>query len=115
MAAGSIASDPRYYPNPGEFNGFRVEKLRRSNDPGAEHKHQLVTTGKESLLWGHGTLVCLGRFYASSEIKTVLVEFLRRYDIQLMPGTSGRPPNINIDIPLFVDSTVNVQIRVRRL
>ncbi|KAK6591610.1 cytochrome p450, partial [Botrytis cinerea] len=110
MAAGSIGFDPRIFENPDEFDGFRFEKLRQQE--GAENKFQLVTTGKDSLAFGHGTHSCPGRFFASNEIKTMLIELLRNYDFQLLPGTE-RPKNLKSDMSLVVDPTAQIQIKER--
>ncbi|KAF7901531.1 hypothetical protein EAF00_003752 [Botryotinia globosa] len=110
MAAGSIGFDPRIFENPDEFDGFRFEKLRQQE--GAENKFQLVTTGKDSLAFGHGSHSCPGRFFASNEIKTMLIELLRNYDFQLLPGT-GRPNNLKSDMSLVVDPTAQIQIKER--
>jgi len=110
MANGGVARDPKLFENPDEFDGFRFEKLRQQ--AGAENKYQYVTTGRDSLAWGHGTHSCPGRFFASNEIKVILMEVLRRYDIQLMPGTE-RPKNLQSDMSLVVDPTAKIQIRKR--
>ncbi|APA15883.1 hypothetical protein SS1G_09235 [Sclerotinia sclerotiorum 1980 UF-70] len=112
MAAGSIAFDGRIFENPEEFDGFRFEKLRQQE--GAENKYQLVTTGKDSLAFGHGTHACPGRFFASNEIKTMLIEFLRKYDFQLLPGAE-RPKNLKSDMSLVVDPTAKIQVRRRAM
>lgn len=110
MANGGLARDPKLWEKPDEFDGFRFEKLRQ--EAGAENKYQYVTTGRDSLAWGHGTHSCPGRFFASNEIKVILIELLRRYDIQLMPGT-GRPENLQSDMSLVVDPTAKLQIKER--
>ncbi|KAA8569824.1 hypothetical protein EYC84_002167 [Monilinia fructicola] len=110
MAAGSIGFDGKIFENPEEFDGFRFEKLRQRE--GSENKFQLVTTGKDSLAFGHGTHACPGRFFASNEIKTMLIELLRKYDFQLLPGME-RPKNLKSDMSLVVDPTAKIQIRER--
>ncbi|PQE10404.1 cytochrome P450 protein [Rutstroemia sp. NJR-2017a WRK4] len=108
MAAGSIAFDASLFPDPHKFDGFRFSRLRQ--DPGAENKYQLVTTGKDSLAFGHGSHACPGRFFASNEIKTMLIELLRGYDWRLLPGTE-RPANLKSDMSLVVDPTAKIEIR----
>lgn len=71
-----------------EFHPFRFSSIR-STIPGEEQKHQFVTTGPEHLGFGHGAKACPGRFFASNEIKIVLVEFLKRYDMSLGEGGRG--------------------------
>jgi cytochrome P450 len=50
---------------------------------GKENKHQFVTTSLDSLNFGHGNHACPGRFFASNEIKVVLIELLRNWEIRL--------------------------------
>jgi cytochrome P450 len=66
---------------PTEFDGFRFARLRAME--GKENKHQFVTTSLDSLNFGHGNHACPGRFFASNEIKVVLIEFLRNWEIRL--------------------------------
>lgn len=110
MAAGSVASDEKLWSNPSQFDGLRFEKLRQQ--AGAENKFQLVTTGKDSLAWGHGSHACPGRFFASNEIKTIFIEFLRNYDIKLEDGKE-RPENVKSDMSLVVNPGAEVMIRER--
>ncbi|EFZ04269.2 Cytochrome P450 CYP5315A1 [Metarhizium robertsii ARSEF 23] len=85
-----------------EFYPFRSYELRRL--PGQENAHQFTQTGNDNLNFGHGTMSCPGRFFASAEAKCILIEFLRRYTVALGPGGEGeggindlkRPKNIVI-------------------
>jgi hypothetical protein len=76
-----------------EFHPFRYSKLRE-NTPGQEHKHQFVTTGPDSIAFGHGKLACPGRFYASNLIKVVVLELLQRYDLGLGPRGEGQADGV---------------------
>jgi cytochrome P450 len=78
------------HPDPGTFDGFRFSKLRENS--GHEFKHQLCTTGTDSISFGHGTHACPGRFFAANEIKVVLAHLLLNFDIKLKEG-EGRPEN----------------------
>lgn len=92
--------DPNIYPAPFDFNGRRFLDLREA--PGAENKHQFVTTSVDMTVFGHGSHACPGRFFASNEIKLLLAHMLMYYDWQLPEGQdkvqhtsngSGRSPN----------------------
>jgi cytochrome P450 len=74
-----------------EFDGFRFYNLRKI--PGNENKHQFVVTSSDSLNFGHGNHACPGRFFASNEIKVVLIELLRNWDFRFLEG-KGRPENV---------------------
>jgi len=76
--------NPDIYTNPLKFDGHRFLKLREA--PGAENKHQFVTTSSEITVFGHGTHACPGRFFASNEIKLLLAHMLMYYDWKLPEG-----------------------------
>ncbi|KFY21883.1 hypothetical protein V491_02923 [Pseudogymnoascus sp. VKM F-3775] len=87
--------NPTSYSSPNVFDGLRFYKLREM--PGKENRHQFVTTGPDSLSFGHGIHACPGRFFASNEIKVVLIELLRNWDVRLKGDTErkggDRPPS----------------------
>ena len=86
-----IARDPQLWEAPEKFDGFRFEKLRQV--AGNENKYQFVTTGIDSMHFGHGRHACPGRFFAANEIKLILVRLIMDYDVKLPAGES-RPKNI---------------------
>ncbi|TVY14663.1 Ent-kaurene oxidase P450 [Lachnellula arida] len=91
MATNAIQNDPSVTPNPEVFDGFRSYKKRQRD--GERHMHQFATTEKNVLNFGHGKYACPGRFFASLEIKVILVRLIMDYDFKLAPG-SGRPGNL---------------------
>lgn len=93
LAINSIARDPEYYVEPNSFDGYRFYKLRRSS-PSEANRHQFVTTGPESLPFGHGKFACPGRFLAAAQIKTILANILLNYDISFPDGQVQRPENV---------------------
>lgn len=65
----------------GEDSGFRPQRfLEMRQKPGQENKWQFVTTGPEHLAFGHGMHSCPGRFFASNEVKVILIHLLTKYD-----------------------------------
>ena len=86
-----ISRDPALYPNPETFDGFRFSKLREQ--PGNENRYQFVTTGDDAISFGHGKHACPGRFFASNEIKVILVGLLLRYEMRFKDG-EGRPKDV---------------------
>jgi len=70
-----------------EFHPFRFAELR--TQPGQENGNQFVTSDPNNINFGYGRNVCPGRFFASNEIKVILIEVLRRYDIGLGPNGEG--------------------------
>lgn len=103
--------DPSAYENPEIFDGFRFSKLREQ--PGDETKHQFVTTGPDSLNFGHGVHACPGRFFASNEVKVALAFILQNYDVKLKDGHQ-RPLNVQQGTAVIPDPTASVMFRKRK-
>ncbi|KAI0123375.1 cytochrome P450 [Xylariales sp. AK1849] len=96
-------------PGPEVFDGFRFAKLRAV--PGYEAKHQMANTSEESLNFGHGPHSCPGRFFAVYEIKSLLVNFIRHYDIRLMGGR--KPVHIVNQVATIPDPKALIEVRRR--
>ncbi|PQE08811.1 cytochrome p450 monooxygenase protein [Rutstroemia sp. NJR-2017a WRK4] len=106
---------------PTEFSPFRFASLREI--PGHESKHQFVTTSHDSLNFGHGSHACPGRFFAGTEIKVVLVELLRNWDLRLpaqeegkeKEGRERRPKNFTQEVSIMPNPFAEVEFRRRRV
>jgi gliotoxin biosynthesis cytochrome P450 monooxygenase len=66
------------------FYPFRYSELR--SVPG-QNNHQFVTSDPNNINFGYGRNVCPGRFFASNEVKVILVELLLKYYVGL--GSRG--------------------------
>ncbi|KAF4633486.1 hypothetical protein G7Y89_g4629 [Cudoniella acicularis] len=103
---------------PTEFDGFRFSNLRSM--PGKENKHQFVTTSPDSLNFGYGNHACPGRFFAGNEIKVILIELLRNWDIRLKGDTEGkggedkRPENIVQEFSVMPNMVAEIEFRRRK-
>lgn len=70
-----------------EFHPFRYSQLRSIK--GEENSHQFVASDPNNINFGYGRNACPGRFFASNEIKVILIELLTRYDVGLGPQGQG--------------------------
>jgi len=77
----------------GEFYPFRYSELRARE--GEEGFHQFTQTGRDNINFGHGPGSCPGRWFASSEVKVIIIELLRRYDVALGPNGEGDGKEFN--------------------
>jgi cytochrome P450 len=134
----SPSYDSNSYTPPHEFDGFRFEKLRAmegkentvynhlpppcSNHPtDNQSQHQFVTTAPDSLYFGYGLHACPGRFFASSEIKIVMIELLRSWDVRLKGDVEGRggivkrPKNRQFKMALSPDVMAELEFRRRKV
>ena len=97
---------------------MRFYKLR--NMPGKETCHQLATAGPESLAFGYGNHTCPERFFASNEIKIILVELLMNWgsrlkgDVEQKGGPEKRPQNMEVDLVMTPNPTAMVELKRRR-
>ncbi|KAE9363515.1 cytochrome P450 [Stipitochalara longipes BDJ] len=96
--ATAISADPSVYENPNEFDGLRFYKKRQHN-PEDDMKYQLISTANTQMHFGIGRHACPGRWFASYEIKLILITLMSKFDIKLKQG-EGRPKN-------FVFQTMN--------
>ena len=67
---------------------------------------------KNLLNFGHGKYACPGRFFASLEIKVILVRLVMNYDFKLTPH-QGRPANLKAHEFLFPNPDGELLIRAR--
>lgn len=107
--ASSRRYDPKYYPNPEKFDGFRFLKMRE--EPGKENVAQYVSTSPDHLGFGHGNHACPGRFFASNEIKIIFCHILLKYDWRLVPGKN--PETMIHGFNLAADHKTPLEIRRR--
>lgn len=101
------------------FAPFRYSNLR--NVPGEESKHHFVSTNSDSMMFGAGHTACPGRFFAANEIKVVLVEILKRYDLALGPEGEGegqgdfkRPTTMMDGVSVTPDSQAVIYLKNRQ-
>ncbi|CAL8578040.1 hypothetical protein XPA_003842 [Xanthoria parietina] len=110
MAVSAIQNDPDVTSSPEVFDGFRYYRLRQQ--PGEGHLHQFATTESNMLNFGHGKNACPGRFFASLEIKTILVKLIMDYDFKFLDGM-GRPANLKAHEFIFPNPEGQMVVRKR--
>lgn len=111
MAVNAIQNDPDVTPAPEVFDGLRYYNLRKLE--GESHLHQFSTTQDKILNFGHGANSCPGRFFASLEIKIILVRLIMDYDFKL-PNGEGRPANLRAHEFIFPNPDGTLLIRRRK-
>ena len=110
MASGPTQFDAAVVSHPRQFDGFRA--YNRRLDPAENSKHRFTNTDNDCFHFGHGSHACPGRFFASNQIKMILVHFLLAYDFQF-PSKKGRPSNYRAHEYIFPDPSGKVDIRER--
>ncbi|PLB51301.1 cytochrome P450 [Aspergillus steynii IBT 23096] len=110
MAVNDIQNDPDVTPEPEKFDGFRYYRLREREGEG--HLHQFSTTQERILNFGHGQNACPGRFFASLEIKIILVRLLMDYEFKFKHGNK-RPENLRAHEFIFPNPDAEILMRRR--
>ena len=86
---------------------------------GKENRHQFVTTSSDSLVFGHGNHACPGRFFASNEIKVVMIELLRSWEFRLkgdvegVGGEAKRPRSKESELTITPNTAAEIEFRRR--
>ncbi|KAI4125181.1 MAG: hypothetical protein LQ338_004405 [Usnochroma carphineum] len=116
VAAGPISASDSIYESPATFDGFRFHRMRMAPG-GSAQSHQFVTTGLESMTFGHGRFACPGRFFASNESKIILALLLLKYDIRFQQAgesaEKSRPKNHVFADACYPDPEVQVMFKRR--
>jgi cytochrome P450 len=74
----------------------------------------------DSIHFGHGIHACPGRFFASNEIKVVMIELLQKWDIRLKGDVAGiggvdkRPASRMFEMAVMPNESAEIEIRRRR-
>lgn len=110
MPVNAIQNHPAVTLNPEIFDPLRYYKLRQRE--GESHLHQFATTEPEILNFGHGKYACPGRFFASLEIKNILVRLMMDYDWKL-PDGEGRPENLRAHEFIFPNQKATLLMKAR--
>lgn len=108
----AVSADSSIYPDPDSFDGLRFYKLRQRT-PQDEYKHQLSTIDKNMLHFGAGRHACPGRWFASSEIKLILVTLIMKHDMKLKD--SIRPKTIQMQTLRAADPRSEVLFKKREV
>lgn len=103
-------TDEKFFKNALEFDGHRFYNMRMQ--PGNESKYQFVTTSDEHISFGHGKHACPGRFFASNEIKILLVHLLSKYDFKFVEG-EGKPKPMEVGVSIVPNPKSSIMYRRR--
>ena len=87
-----INKDPELYPSPNTFDPLRFYKQRQ--ELGQQERYQFSSLSSENPSWGVGKFACPGRFWASAQIKLLLMVLLNEFEISYPEGQIERPQNV---------------------
>ncbi|KAF2122024.1 cytochrome P450 [Lophiotrema nucula] len=84
-----IHRDPEFYPDPLKFDPLRYYNLRQKE--GAADRYQFSSISSTEPAWGVGKFACPGRFWASAQIKLILMVLLTKFNIGFPDGQTEKP------------------------
>ncbi|KAF9528910.1 cytochrome P450, partial [Crepidotus variabilis] len=104
-----------FYENPEKFDGFRFVKMKEQAvvSGNADKKFDMVTTGVDSLAFGHGRHACPGRYFAASELKLMLAFIVMYYDVKT-EEEGVRPKDLFFMQSCVPNTTAELLFRRRR-
>ncbi|KAF9233835.1 cytochrome P450 [Melanogaster broomeanus] len=106
--------DDELYKNAGMFDPFRFADMRERHEGGNGAKHQMAAISPEFLAFGYGKQACPGRFFAATELKTMLAHVVVSYDIKLEDG-AARPESFRFASLMGANGGAKLMFRKRVL
>lgn len=111
FAIAGVVRDPKIFPRPDEFDGYR--SYRKRQEEGHSQKHLLVMPDESHLVFGYGKQACPGRFFAVNEMKLIFSRLLQCYEMKLPEGKGSPKCGCVGEFPVL-DPKATVMIRQRR-
>lgn len=103
----SVHHDEAHYANAHVFDGFRFVR-----EGGLKQPLMAIPT-LDYMAFGHGRPTCPGRFFAVTELKSMLAHVILNYDVRLENG-GPRPANMFIESSVVPDRNGRVMFRRRK-
>ncbi|KAF8844237.1 cytochrome P450 [Paxillus ammoniavirescens] len=102
--------DNTFYENAEVFDPFRFAHMH--DEGGDDARHSYISTNPGYLAFGHGKHACPGRFFAATELKSMLAHLVLSYDIKL-EGNATRPRSWAHGLNIVSHPTAKVMFRKR--
>ncbi|KAF2864692.1 cytochrome P450 [Massariosphaeria phaeospora] len=101
--------DPEFYPAPLDFDGMRFFHLRQKEGKG--DKYQFASISSTEPWWGVGKFACPGRFWASAQIKLLLMAILLEFDLGFPDGQLEKPERVVAGAGLKTSVTQHIVLK----
>ncbi|KAG5218141.1 putative O-methylsterigmatocystin oxidoreductase [Trichophyton interdigitale] len=103
----SMMWDPKIYPNPTAYDGYRFLRLRQAGNGAAA----LVSTSHDHIAFGLGKPICPGRFFAANELKVALANILLNYDVEI--AGERKPKIVEMGFEMLCDPEAKLMVKRR--
>lgn len=119
----AISMDPEIISNPEKFDGFRFAQSsstssttnNNNNSPDDKTPSNLYAAARPtSMAFGYGRHACPGRFFASAEIKAIMVFLLKNFEFKFPEGKEERPVSLIFETQNLPNPEGRVLFRRRR-
>lgn len=108
--------DPKLYPDPERYDGFRFAKIRtREANTDASDRAQYAASNAASMSFGYGRHACPGRFFAANEIKAIMGYLILNYDMKFPVGVEKRPESLLFETQYLPNPFATVLFKRRKL
>ena len=112
----SILMDPKLYPDPKRYDGFRFAKIRTQEpNTDASARAQYAASHPASMSFGFGRHACPGRFFAANEIKAIMGYLLLNYEMKFPEGVEKRPESLLFETQYLPNPFATVMFKRRKL
>ncbi|KIK77776.1 hypothetical protein PAXRUDRAFT_834874 [Paxillus rubicundulus Ve08.2h10] len=108
IASQAASLDNAIHENAEIFDPFRFANMADEGGDGA--KNSFVSTDPAYLVFGYGRHACPGRFFAATELKSMLAHVVLSYDIKLEDNAT-RLRSLHIGIHMVAHPTTKVMFR----
>ncbi|CEJ91133.1 Putative Cytochrome p450 [[Torrubiella] hemipterigena] len=116
----AVSMDPEIYPEPEKFKGFRFHDINKAKETAGLKESSgpsvaYAAAHPGSMAFGYGRHACPGRFFASAEIKAIMVYLLVNYDFKFPEDRPQRPPSLLFETQNLPNAGGRIMFKRRKM
>ncbi|KAF4964952.1 hypothetical protein FSARC_7179 [Fusarium sarcochroum] len=102
--------DPDIHEDAAKFDPWRTLRKRQAESD----KHHFATVADDNIFFGNGAHSCPGRFFATDEIKLILVHLFSGYDFKYATEGESRPSDVYHDNTSYPNVATQVLYKTKK-